>query len=143
LGHVSTLRRERRRAFHVERRRTGGSDGEGATNLADLERHLADLLEPLAHKSPEPEKTRLTAFVEGARRSAQELDRASVPLMGVAAGGKLPVDPVVLAELLTERYLEIGDVADDEATLDRMQSLAGDAISRLAWLRDDLPELRR
>jgi hypothetical protein len=26
--------------------------------------------------------------------------------------------------------------------LDRMQSLAGDAISRLAWLRDDLPELR-
>jgi rubrerythrin len=139
LGHVSTLRRERRRAFHADRKHADAHDTKGA-DLASLERHLADLLESLAHKSPE--RARLTAFVEGARRNAQELDRASVPLKGVGAGEKLPGDPVVLAELLAERYLEIGDVADDEATLDRMQALAGDAISRLAWLRDDLPELR-
>jgi rubrerythrin len=141
LGHVAILRRERRQAFHTERRRTGGGDGESATDLADLERHLADLLEPLTHQSPEPERTRLTDFIEGARRNARELDRASVPLKGVGAGERLPEDPVVLAELLAERYLEVGDLAGDEATLDRMQSLAGDAISRLAWLRDDLPEL--
>ena len=143
LGHVSILRRERRRAFHAERRRTDEGDPKDATSLAALERHLADLLEPLASAAPAPERIRLEGFVEEARRHARELDLNPATSGGVEAGHKSPNDPVALAELLAERYLEIGDMADDEATLRRMQSLAGNAISRLAWLRDDLPELHR
>ncbi|MBM6579858.1 ferritin family protein [Microvirga sp. BT689] len=143
LGHVSILRRERRRAFHAERHRTDEGDPKDATSLAALERHLADLLEPLASAAPAPERIRLEGFVEEARRHARELDLNPATSGGVEARHKSPNDPVALAELLAERYLEIGDMADDEATLGRMQSLAGNAISRLAWLRDDLPELHR
>ena len=57
--------------------------------------------------------------------------------------GEPPGDPVGLAELLTDRYLEAGDALQEEEAVGRAQALAGRAISRLAWLRADLPELQR
>jgi len=142
LGHVSTLRRERRSAFHADRRLAGGGKRDEPVDLAALERHLADLLEPLAMVAAAPERIRLMGFVEGARHRALELDRNPVPAKGMNGGHDLPGNPVLLAELLAERYLEMGDDAGDEETLARVQSLAGNAVSRLAWLRNDLPELR-
>jgi hypothetical protein len=143
LGHVSILRRERRKAYHAERSASGLASERGgdARALAALERRLAELLDSLAGQSPLPERTRLTDFAGEARRHAEELEDSSISASRVVAGGRLPDDPVAVAELLAERYLEAGDTVRDEAVLARVQVLAGHAINRLAWLRADLPEL--
>jgi rubrerythrin len=144
LGHVATLRRERRSAFHAERRQPqAGPDGlESGSNLAELERRLADLLEPLAAKAPPQEQARLQKFVQEARRVADELERSPILMDTVEPAKGTSSDPVALAELLTDRYLEAGDALRDEEALGRAQVLAGHAIARLAWLRADLPELQ-
>ena len=61
--------------------------------------------------------------------------------MAVAAH-VVPSDPVALAELLTDRYLDVGDSLRDDESLVLVQELAGHAIARLVWLRSDLPELQ-
>jgi rubrerythrin len=142
LGHVSTLRRERRKAFHAERRHAHPVSEQAGKGLAALERRLAELIEPFAAKAPPHERTRLERFSQDARRHAQELERSPLPIPGVAPAEDVPDDPVTLAELLTDRYLEAGDVLRDEEALGRVQALAGQAIARLAWLRKDLPELQ-
>jgi Uncharacterized conserved protein len=136
LGHVALLRRERRKAFHAERDRS-----EGQSDLAALERRLADLLKPLAEKAPPPERKRLEGFVEEARRHADALTQLPLTI-GTVSTGSIPADPTAIAELLADRYLEAGDTLRDEEALERVQELAQRAIARLAWLRSDLPELR-
>jgi rubrerythrin len=144
LGHVAVLRRERRSAFHAERRQADAApeDMDGGTDLAALERRLADLLEPLAAKAPPQEGARLREFAEEARRHAQELERSPIAMDPAEPSKGTLADPVVLAELLTDRYLEAGDTLRDEEALGRVQAMAGHAIARLAWLRADLPELQ-
>ncbi|MEE1609872.1 ferritin-like domain-containing protein [Microvirga sp. CF3016] len=142
LGHVATLRRERRQAFHAERRHLEASGDEKQPNLAALEGRLAALLEPLAAEVPPYERARLTEFAAEARRHAKELEQSPIPVGRGAPVPGFPDDPVALAELLADRYLAAGDASHDEATLERIQGLAGRAIGRLAWLRADLPELR-
>jgi len=143
LGHVATLRRERRKAFHAERRQTDTSSERGydGNDLAVLERRLAELLEPLAARAPEPERMRLNDFAQEARRYADEIERTPIAVNRATSVRQVPGDAVILAELLTDRYLEAGDVLRDEEALGRVQELAGRAIARLAWLRSDLPEL--
>ena len=145
LGHVATLRRERRKAFHAERgqQRSGSMVEDSRADLAALERRLADLLGPLAAKVPPEEGARLKSFANEARHHAQELEQVAIAVPSGRRGGTPPDDPVALAELLTERYLEAGDALQDEEALGRVQALAGRAIARLAWLRADLPELHR
>jgi rubrerythrin len=139
LEHVSILRRERRNAFHADRRHHEGHDGQEATDLAALEHRLADLLEPLVHKVSLNEAGRLSGFVEEARRNAVELDGVSVPI--AVSMLEIPNGPIALAEMLTDRYLEAGDSLKDADVLALVQELASRAIVRLAWLRADLPEL--
>jgi len=140
LGHVATLRRERRKAYHAERRHLDAADDVHA-DLAALERRLADLLEPLADRAAPLERGRLLHFVERARSHAWDLEQSPIPAFGTALH-TVPDDPVALAEFLTDRYLEAGDSVREEEALGRLQILAGDAITRLAWLRADLPELQ-
>lgn len=142
LGHVATLRRERRQAFHAERRQWEALGGPGQPSLAALEGRLAALLEPLAADVPAHERARLMELAAEARRHAQELERTPLSVGRGAPISIVPNDPLVLAELLTDRYLAAGDDPHDEETLERIQGLAGRAIARLAWLRADLPELR-
>jgi rubrerythrin len=139
LEHVSILRRERRNAFHADRRHHKAHDGQGTTDLAALEHRLADLLEPLVHKASLNEAGRLSGFVEEARRNAVELDGVSVPI--AVSMLEIPNGPIALAEMLTDRYLEAGDSLKDADVLALVQELASRAIVRLAWLRADLPEL--
>jgi rubrerythrin len=139
LEHVSILRRERRNAFHADRRHHEGHDGQEATDLAALEHRLADLLEPLVHKASLNEAGRLSGFVEEARRNAVELNGVSVPI--AVSMLEIPNGPIALAEMLTDRYLEAGDSLKDADVLALVQELASRAIVRLAWLRADLPEL--
>ncbi|MGQ4274042.1 ferritin family protein [Terrihabitans sp. B22-R8] len=141
LGHVAILRRERRKAFHSGRLQDG--EGRDEQDLADLEERLADLLDGLVADAPSREGERLRDLAAEARRHARELVQIPVRLPRHGLSGSPPADPVALAELLTDRYLEIADQLQDEDALTRMQKLAGDAIARLAWLRADLPELKR
>jgi rubrerythrin len=144
LGHVSTLRRERRKAFRAERKQveTDQERKDGGQILAVLERRLAELLGPLAAKAAPQESERLQAFAEEARRHADELERSPIVVRSGASSAKEPpTNPVALAELLADRYLEAGDMLRDEEALEQAQALAKRAINRLAWLRADLPEL--
>jgi rubrerythrin len=141
LGHVATLRRERRKAYQAERRHPDAPDDDAHANLAALERRLADLLVPLVDKAAPQERARLLQFVEEARGYARDLEQSPIPGFG-AALHIVPDDPVALAEFLTDRYLEAGDSVREEETLGQLQVLAGNAITRLAWLRADLPELQ-
>jgi rubrerythrin len=143
LRHVATLRRERRRAFHGERSsaRAEAAHRNAIPETAAWERRLAEILDSYAEQSPSAERKRLQSLAEEARRHAQELE-----MFPIAVGGLTPVqrasdEPVVLAELLTDRYLEAADRVRDELIMRRMQALAGRAITRLAWLRTDLPEI--
>jgi hypothetical protein len=107
-----------------------------------LERRLADLLEALAAKAAPQERARLQAFVDEARRHANELERSPIAMDAGGLAKGTVTDPVALAELLTDRYLEAGDAQRDEEALGRVQALAGHAIARLAWLRANLPVLQ-
>ncbi|MCG7393221.1 rubrerythrin family protein [Microvirga sp. ACRRW] len=139
LGHVAILRRERRSAFHAERWQPDAQGSDGMTDLAALERRLADLLEILAGRAPPQDRGRLAGLAEEARRHAGEPDPAAVSV--AVPGQGISDDPVALAELLADRYLEAGDGLKDDVSLARVQELAGQAIARLAWLRSDLPEV--
>jgi rubrerythrin len=145
LGHVATLRRKRRSAFHADR--SGGrgevATGNGVQEAAALERRLADLLEPLGAKASLAERARLQELVEEAKRHSDELESSTITMPAAAHAQEIPDDPVALAELLTDRYLEAADNLRDEEALARVQALAERAITRLAWLRSDLPELER
>jgi rubrerythrin len=143
LGHVATLRRERRAAFHRER--AAGNEAAGAGNrvaAAVLEQRLAGLLESLAAGAPSAERLRLKELSEEAKHHAEELEGFAITLPAHGTH-EIPDDPLVLAELLADRYIEAADNLPDEEALGRIQAFAGRAISRLAWLRSDLPELVR
>jgi hypothetical protein len=142
LGHVATLRRARRQAFHSERSRAAGQqNGAEAQDMGHLERGLAEMLESVAATATPGEQAWLRELAGEARGHAEEL--ASAPLAVSASGppASIPDDPVALAELLAERYLEAADNLRDEAAVARAQAYAARAISRLAWLRADLPEI--
>jgi rubrerythrin len=143
LEHVATLRRERRRAFHVERSsaRAEAAHRNAIPETAAWERRLAEILHSYAEQSPPIERKRLQSLAEEARRHAQELEMFPIAVGGLSPFQRASDDPVVLAELLTDRYLEAADLVRDEEIMRRMQALAGRAISRLAWLRTDLPEI--
>jgi rubrerythrin len=142
LGHVATLRRERRRAFRAERSTHGAKqDRNGATEAAALESRLAAMLEEIARNAAPAERRRLDQFAAEAKDHARELEEKVLALPVTEHASGAPDDPVALAELLTDRYLDAADNLQDEDALGRVQTIAGHAIARLAWLRSDLPEL--
>ena len=109
--------------------------------MGDLERRLAELLESLAEASPAPDKEWLQGLAGEARHQAGELARASLAVPDSRLPVTTPDEPVALAELLVDRYLEAADRLQDEEAVARAQTCAGRAINRLAWLRADLPEI--
>jgi len=128
LGHLATLRRERRKAFHAER--AIHSPGPPVT-LPDLERHLADHLDAAAGKAGGDAEARLRELARQARQRADSISQASLgasPLLrdGVAAdvSGRM----VPLCELLLDCYLDFGDRLPDEKDRARAQAFAAAAI---------------
>jgi rubrerythrin len=129
LGHVSLLRRERRKAYHAERtaQRTESprSVADRFAEAAVLELHLAEALERLGGTEP-------SNFATEARAMSAEASALS----GGGYGEPLrELDAAALAERLVEDYLDIAETTHDETTALQAQSLAKRAISRLAWLR--------
>ena len=134
LGHVSTLRKERRRAYHREHdaaRSSGQGDAAaGQIDAAELERRLVARLEKLESGLAGPSAAR-----------ARELLLETTSMVDEAKGfGRFPSnlaqgDDQDIAEALADAYLEGAETARDSARLESLQKLSGRAIARLAWLR--------
>jgi rubrerythrin len=134
LGHVATLRKERRRAYHNEHDRMRadqqGNVSAGHVDAGVLERRLA------AHLAT------LESRVEGASANrARELLQETTRMSAQAAGlGRFPAsleqcDAETIAEALADAYLEGAESSDHPDRLEFLQTLAEPAIARLAWLR--------
>jgi hypothetical protein len=134
LGHVATLRKERRRAYHSEHdaMRAGQRSNlaHGQVDAGRLERrlgaHLADLESRVAGASSSrarelrQETTGMSARAEGFGRFPASLEQA---------------DAETIAETLVDAYLEGAESSNDPGRLEFLQALAARAIARLAWLR--------
>jgi rubrerythrin len=137
LEHVSLLRRARREAYHAERteRPSGASMPVDALLVlaTSLEGRLADRLVQIAEGLAGDEADRSRELAADTRTIAAELAGLS------AAFGTMPAaedqDTAAMAERLVEIYLDIGDRSRDETLVARVQTLARQAIARLAWLR--------
>jgi rubrerythrin len=132
LGHVATLRKERRRAYHSEhdRMRADQQGNIGQVDAAVLERRLAVHLAALVRR------------VEGeSANRARELHRETTNMSALAAGiGRFPAsleqgDAQTIAEILADAYLDGAESSNDPGRLESLQKLAERAIARLAWLR--------
>ena len=132
LGHVATLRKERRRAYHSEhdRMRADQQGNIGQVDAAVLERRLAVHLAALERR------------VEGELANrARELHRETTNMSALAAGiGRFPAsleqgDAQTIAETLADAYLDGAENSNDPGRLKSLQKLAERAIARLAWLR--------
>lgn len=134
LGHVATLRKERRRAYHHEHDRSSADASPAprppqidaqrlelrlVAQLGDLEQHLT---------GPAAVRTR-------------DIRQQAIGMADAAAGlGSFPAsmerkDPLEIAEALVDGYLDGAERSSDAAQLESLQQLAEQAISRLAWLR--------
>ena len=134
LGHVATLRKERRRAYHREHDgMRAGRQGDAAASHIDageLESRLAVLVAEL-------ERAHTGAVANRAHELLEETAEMAAEATGV---GRFPSNVVQgdaeqIAETLVDAYLESAEEADEPARLDKLQRLAGRAIARLAWLR--------
>jgi len=140
LGHVSILRKERRRAYHREhdadRHRGAASAAKGkrqargdvdartlelrlAAQLADLERRLFGASAHRAHELLD-ETMSMSGQAAGYGSFSANLERA---------------ESQTIAEALADAYLIGAEGAADAIRLETLQSLAERAIARLAWLR--------
>ncbi|CCE02904.1 ferritin family protein [Bradyrhizobium sp. STM 3809] len=133
LGHVATLRKERRRAYHREhdakRASSAVTSGESVT-AGRLEHRLAELLGAMAARRRGAQADRLRALAQDAATMATDAaDMIHLP------GALAQADAAVIAEALADAYLDHAERATEPAQLDRLQRLAAQAIARLAWLR--------
>jgi rubrerythrin len=132
LGHVATLRKERRRAYHSEhdRMRADQHGNVGQVDAAVLERRLAVHLAALERR----------VDGESANRT-RELHQETVEMSALATGfGRFPAsleqaDTQTIAETLADAYLDGAESSQDPDRLESLQALAERAIARLAWLR--------
>lgn len=136
LEYVASLRRERRRAFHAGHLSAGQLrevPGDIDNGTAVLEKRMADMLRQLAKAANETASTRALQLAEEAESMARTPVAARAPPTSSAL--KSTVDHLALAEVLVERYLEAAEHPHNETAMTQAQSLAAQAINRLAWLR--------
>lgn len=134
LGHVSTLRKERRRAYHHEH---GRRDADGLPKVAPLQVDARRLELRLAAHLADAERCLQGAAAARARELLDETmemaDRAGS--FGSFSRALEKRDAEVIAEALADAYLEGADRSDDAERVQILQRLAERAILRLAWLR--------
>jgi len=133
LGHVATLRKERRRAYHRENdaRRGSSATTTDTIDAGRLERRLAELLGEMAAHRDGLQADRLRELAHEAM-AATKADTADLPRLPAAL---VQADAQIIAEALADAYLDRAERATEPHQLDLLQRLASQAIARLAWLR--------
>ncbi|WP_128929271.1 ferritin-like domain-containing protein [Bradyrhizobium guangxiense] len=134
LGHVATLRKERRRAYHHEHERDHAEESSSSRlsqiDAQRLEMRLVAQLGDLEQRLSGPAADR-----------TRDLRQQALEMADAAAGlGSFPAamerkEPLQIAEALVDGYLDGAERSNDATRLERLQHLAEQAISRLAWLR--------
>lgn len=141
LEHVSLLRRERRRAYHSAGGEGAGgrlAPGDALAEAADLEARLAGQLDNLRLRDAPEAQARIRELAGQSWLMAGVSAAPGLPQPGGTRpddSAGIPDETLAAAEYLVERYLETADRATDEQTMNRAQSLARKAITRLASLR--------
>jgi rubrerythrin len=134
LGHVSTLRKERRRAYHKEQEEAGRS-GRGDASMLQIDARALELR--LAAQLADLER----ALDGTAATRTRELLEETMQMSGETEGvGKFPAlleegDAETISETLADAYLEAAESSNDQTQVALLQGLAERAIARLAWLR--------
>lgn len=138
LTHVATLRRERRRAFHLQREAMSGEARQWS--LAALEERLSALLSARAAGD-----VKAPAGAMLANLSAEASARASAltrhPLSPAPAPAFASLEPAVLetpqalSEALLDAYLDLAERLPDEAGRDRAQTHAARILDCISALR--------
>lgn len=134
LGHLATLRRERRQAFHAEHRAPAGGAG---AELAALELKLADHLEAFAARAV-AEAAALDAAAQAARRRSAALSRQPFgpsPLLKGGVAAEVVGRAVPLSEILLDCYLDFAERLPREEDRDRAQRYAAGAVECRSLLR--------
>ena len=134
LGHVSTLRKERRRAYHKEHE-VARPSGRGDTGMMQIDARALELR--LAAQLADLERGLDGTAATRTRELAEETMRMSGQTEGV---GKFPAlleqrDAETISETLADAYLEAAENSNDQTRVALLQGLAERAIARLAWLR--------
>lgn len=134
LGHVATLRKERRRAYHHEhdlsRAEASTSPRSPPIDAQSLEHRLVAQLGDMEQSLGGPEAVRI-----------RDIRQQAIEMADAAAGvGSFPASmerkgPLEIAEALVDGYLDGAERSSDADQLERLQQLAERAIARLAWLR--------
>lgn len=134
LGHVSKLRKERRRAYHTEH---DAIEQRGPSDAAVMQIDARALEIRLATQLAEIDLGLDGAVSARARELREETMQMSEKAEGI---GKFPVsleqrDAETISEALVDAYLESAESSDDQSRVVFLQSLAEKAIARLAWVR--------
>ncbi len=135
LSHIATLRRERRRAFHMQRAAT-------ATDLqrwplAPLEERLAALLETKAEAGNAAAKALLGRLAAEARTRADALLRAPLgrsPLLDRVEPAGIETARAV-GELLLDAYLDLAERLPGEEERERAQHYAAQLLDCISATR--------
>jgi rubrerythrin len=130
LGHISTLRRERRLAFHLQRQRSGP----GSISIARLERLLELSLQRLI-QNDRPGSEKLAAFAQQAwERAAMSGDRILDFDRPANVAG---MSTMALTEALLDFHLVEAERSRDEQDRNRAQLFAGQLVATLVALRQE------
>jgi rubrerythrin len=135
LGHLTTLRRERRRAFHAEQ---DAKPRAPALDLPELEMRLATLLEAAAAKDSRTEASSLEELAREAReRSSGIVQRpfGPSPLLSNGVAPEVSGRIAPLCELLLDCYLDFGERLPDQDGRSRAQQFAAGAVRCRSALR--------
>ncbi|OJF91758.1 ferritin-like domain-containing protein [Pararhizobium antarcticum] len=132
LGHVATLRRERRLAFHAGRK---AAPKAANVDLPMLEMQLNDHLERIAAMPMAGEKFRALAAAARHRAAAMK----AIPFVGTPLLDNLPEpvsgQAVSLSEFLLDCYLDLAEREKKEQPRLQAQAFAGQLIDSLQQLR--------
>lgn len=134
LGHVATLRKERRRAYHREHDQRSGErpsgEAQSRVDARRLELRLAAQLADIERRLAGPAALRAKELLDQTMSMAAEAGH-----VGSLPGALEQRDAQAIAEALADAYLEGAENSNDETRVKALQELAAKAIARLAWLR--------
>jgi rubrerythrin len=134
LGHVATLRKERRRAYHREHDQRSGErpsgEAQSRVDARKLELRLAAQLADIERRLAGPAALRAKELLDQTMSMAAEAGH-----VGSFPGALEQRDAEAIAEALADAYLEGAENSNDETRVKALQDMAAKAIARLAWLR--------
>ena len=133
LGHVSTLRRERRKAFHTGR----AASGHVELDLRYLEETLLHHLDTMAAEAHGNASAAMRGHSSAARARVESIvDRPFELGSQLKAGSKTVTEKALpLSEHLLDCYLDLGDHARTEQDADRARSFAAQLIACIRTIR--------